>query len=85
MTFRLETDHKALEGLLTSKVLNRWLTRWALFKSLPRISVADLAPGTAMQMVCQGKLGSWERRVILTRMSTFANWGERLTPFCMAN
>ena len=27
--FRVETDHKALEGLFTSKVLNRHLTRWA--------------------------------------------------------
>ena len=27
----LQTDHKALESLMTSKVLNRKLTRWALY------------------------------------------------------
>ena len=27
----METDHKALESLLSSRVLNRKLTRWALF------------------------------------------------------
>ena len=29
--FTLQTDHKAVESLLTSKVLNRRLTRWALY------------------------------------------------------
>ena len=29
--FWVEMDHKALEGLLTSRVLNRRITRWALF------------------------------------------------------
>ena len=29
--FTLQTDHKALESLLTYKVLNRRLTRWALY------------------------------------------------------
>ena len=29
--FRVETDHKTLESLLSSKVLNGQLTRWALF------------------------------------------------------
>ena len=29
--FTLETDHKALEALITSKILNRRLSRWALY------------------------------------------------------
>ena len=29
--FTRETDHKALEALLTSKILNRRLSRWALY------------------------------------------------------
>ena len=29
--FRVDEDHKALEGLFTSKVFNRRLTHWALF------------------------------------------------------
>ena len=30
-TFKVETEHKALEELLSSRVLNRKLMRWALY------------------------------------------------------
>ena len=38
--FRVEMDHKALEGLLTSKILYRLLTRWALFLKEFQMTIA---------------------------------------------
>ena len=57
-TFKIETDHKALEALLSSKVLNRKLMRWALYLQEFSMTIS-YRPGkkNQMQMVYLDKRG----------------------------
>ena len=79
--FTLETDHKSLEALLTSKILNRRLSRWALYLQ-ELTSQYDTGLVRRMEMLMVFRLGRkylWKktllnksqlRNSILSRMTT---------------